>query len=318
MILNTIFGNKKIHYLKSVAHKQYPQYVFRDGTKLLWNPILKKAFVDLPEERVRLQLIEYLIFDAGFSKARISFESPVNLPGDKSASRTDIICYDKEFKPLLLVECKSPDVSLSEKASIQIARYNQKIGAPFLLISNGLEDYWFRDSSGTLLELHELPSGFGSQHESTEHFDYWVQRGFVGNKSHPESRKWILESCELLYGSKSTSSPKYFKFEGAPNELFLPNYYSIFGLNETLKLAVSLTATPFGATRLNCVLNKNGKNTALLSASLDLIAKGDSKNTILQTNSGIQKIDISAKRRFNFSESINDQVSNLSDFLSEL
>ena len=318
MIVNPIFGIKKDLYLKSVAHKQFPQYVFREGNKLLWNPILKKAFVDLPEERVRLQLIEYLILNAGFSTSRVSFESPVNLPGDKSASRTDIICYDKEFKPLLLVECKSPDIKLSEKTSIQIARYNQKIDAPYLLISNGLEDFWFRDSSGTLKQLYESPKGFDSQSEHIQNFEYWSQRGFIGNKSHPESRKWILESCELLYGSKSTSNPNYFKFEGAPKELFLPNYYSIFQLSDTLKLAAALTATPFGATRLNCVLNKNGKNMALLSASLDLVAKGDSKNTILQTDSGLEKINISEKGSFSFTEPIHDQISKLTHFLAEM
>ena len=303
--------------MQSVARNHFPQYVFRDGTKLLWNPVLKKSFADLPEERVRLQLIEYLTLEAGFSTSRISFESPVNLPRDKSASRTDIICYNKDFMPLLLVECKAPDISLTEKASVQIARYNQKIGAPLLLISNGVDDLWFKNSSGSINNLNEIPKEFKALTEIKRDFEYWSRRGFIGNKSHPNSRKWILESCEYLYGSERDSIPKYFKFEGAPKELLLPNYYNIFEINDSIKLALSLTATPFGATRLNCVLNKNGENRALLSSSLDLVAGGDSKNTTIQSASGTVNIDLNKEIRFRFEQPLNNLTGQLSELLNK-
>jgi len=300
--------------LQSVALDHFPQYVFRDGTKLLWNQILKKSFVDRPEERVRLQIMDYLILEAGFSASRISFESPVNLPRDKSASRTDIICFDKDFKPFLLVECKAPEIALNEKASVQIARYNQKVEAPFLLITNGLEDLWFDTQSDSVSSLPHIPEEFKSRSTLKRDFEYWNKRGFTGNKTHPDSRKWILESCEFLYGAERNSLPKYFKFEGAPKELLLPNYYTIFDLDKSLKLAVSFTSTPFGSTRLNCVLNKNGENTALLSASLDLLASGDSKNTTIQSGAGTFNVDLHKEIAFDFEQ----PVINLIDPLSEL
>lgn len=304
-------------FLKSVARNHYPQFVFREGSKLLWNPILKKAFVDRPEERVRLQIVDYLILEAGFSSSRISFESPVHLPRDKSASRTDVICFDKEFKPLLLIECKAPEIKLTEKASIQIARYNQKVGAPFLLITNGLEDFWFSSEQERIENLSTVPSEFDAKSTLEINFEYWSQRGFAGTKSHPNTRNWILQSCDLLYNSDEAPFPTYLKFEGSPAEFYMPNYYRIFEKRESTKLALSLTGTPFGATKLNGVLNKDGANSVILSCSLDLLATGDSKNTTLHSASGTSYLDLSTKIALSFSASLDDQINELVEFLSK-
>ncbi len=300
----------------SIARNHFPQYVFRDGAKLLWNPILKKAFVDLPEERVRLQIVEYLILEAGFSTSRVSFESPVNLPRDKSASRTDVICFNKEFRPHLLIECKAPEIKLNEKASIQIARYNQKIGAPFLLISNGVEDFWFHSKNETINLLTEIPEIFQASSSVKTNFEYWSKRGFAGNKSHPDTRKWIQQNCELLYNIENKTSLNYFKFEGSLPGLYMANYYRVFDTTDSKKLAISLTATPFGATKLNVVLNDQGRNTALLSCSLDLLATNDSKNTLLQTSAQKSIIDISKSSGFELSENIPSQLEKLSGIMN--
>lgn len=303
--------------MQSVAKNHFPQYVFRDGTKLLWNPVLKKSFVDLPEERVRLQIVDYLILEAGFSASRISFESPVNLPRDKSASRTDIICFDKDFNPFLLVECKAPEIALNEKVSVQIARYNQKVEAPFLLITNGLGDLWFDTQLDSVSSLTRIPEKFNALSTVKRDFEYWNKRGFAGNKTHPEARKWVLESCEFLYGSERNSWPKYFKFEGAPKEFLLPNYYSIFDIDDSVKLAVSLTSTPYGSTRLNCVLNKDGQNTALLSSSLDLLANRDSKNTTIQSGAGAFNVDLHKEITFDFEMTVISLINPLSELLGK-
>ena len=121
--------------------KHYPQIRYKEGSKFLWNTILKKKYKQRPEERVRLKCIEYLILEAGFSKNRISLESPVSLSGDKSSSRTDVLCYDDHFNPLLLVECKAPNIQLDDKTAIQIASIT--LNKCPLLVTNGLRDFWF-------------------------------------------------------------------------------------------------------------------------------------------------------------------------------
>lgn len=304
--------------MKSVAQHHFPRYVFRDGKKLLWNPVLKNTFIDRPEEKVRLQILDYLILEAGFSTSRISFESPVNLPKDKSASRTDVICFDKNFKPLLLIECKAPEISLTEKASIQIARYNQIIEAPILLISNGLEDLWYETDSDSIINLKNIPDEFSPKSVIETDYRYWCERGFLGSKSNPEIQTWLLQSCETLFGSKNDSSASYFKFEGTSPDLFMANFYRIFSKNNSLKLALSLTSTPLGTTKLNGVLNIKGANKALFSCSLDLLYSGDSKNTVLQSASGLSQIDLSKEIGFDFKTSLTDHVLSMSQFLSAL
>jgi len=292
--------------LRSKALHHYPQFVFRDGEKLLWNPILKKAFKNLPEERVRLQLLEYLIEEAKFSTSRISFESPVNLPGDKAPSRTDLICYEKDFKPLLLVECKAPEITLNEKAAIQIARYNLEVNAPFLLISNGLQDYWFAIEDGELSALDTIPAIFQSKQKATQDFSYWAQRGFTGTKSHPDTRKWMLQTCTELFTGEHPERIKFFSFEGSDPDLALPNFYYVYTHNDEQKLAVSLCATTYQTTKLSVIFNENGQNVALLSCSLDLIAEDEPLNTLHQSAEGLFQLDLAEELDFDFDAPISD------------
>ncbi len=144
--------------MRSIAARHFPRVVFRDGQKLLWNPILKKAYINRPEERVRLRIMESLLLDAGWSPHRVTFELPVNLKRDEASKRADILCYNHDFEPVLLIECKAENVPISEKTSLQITRYNSKIRAPYLMMSNGITDYFFSSGKGSSPEhLHNRP-----------------------------------------------------------------------------------------------------------------------------------------------------------------
>src|SRR6056297_527926 len=103
--------------MASIAKHIYPRIVWRDRKKKLWNPIHKKALKNLPEERVRLRIMEALI-QRGWSKHRISTEEAIGKLGDTSM-RTDLIWYSQQFNPKLLVECKAEYVSISAKTAKQ-------------------------------------------------------------------------------------------------------------------------------------------------------------------------------------------------------
>ncbi|GAB5410325.1 MAG: hypothetical protein BalsKO_26900 [Balneolaceae bacterium] len=227
--------------MQSNSLHHYPQITYRGEEKLLWNPVSKKSFKNLPEERVRLRLVEFLIEEARFSKNRIAFESPVFLPKDKTKSRTDLICYNNDFKPLLLVECKAPEVRLDAKVALQIARYNQQIDAPFLLVTNGIKEFWFSQKEDVLSFLNTIPEPFNVSNPLEQTFEYWSQRGFAGKNSPPETRNWILKSCSELYQSEQIPS-QYFSFEGTSPDLGLPNYYQIYPVSEHTKIALALSS----------------------------------------------------------------------------
>jgi hypothetical protein len=302
--------------LLSKALSHFPEFRFREGRKRLWNPILKKTFANLPEERVRLKLIDYLTLEAGQSSSRISFESPVNLAGDKSSSRTDIICYDSEFKPLLLVECKAPVIKLDEKAAIQVARYNQKVGAPFLLVSNGVLDFWFEVDGDQVQYQHEIPGIFQPKKEVERTFSYWEDRAFTGEKLPPEVRTFVLQSAAKLF--EAPHQPiKYLSFDEFSQEFALGHYYRIFGLEEKVKIALSLSANLFGGTRLNGILNHNGENVAFCSISLDLIAEHEASNAEIHSAKGISKIDFTSELSFSFEKELTELIPDLYKLLHQ-
>lgn len=291
----------------SKALSNFPQFRFREGEKRLWNPILKKTFVNLPEERVRLKLIDFLTMEAGISRSRISFESPVKLVGDKSKSRTDIICYDKDFRPLLLAECKAPEIKLDEKAAIQVARYNQKIGAPFVLVSNGTLDFWFEIEGEQITPQQEIPETFTPKNEIQRPLIYWEKRAFIGEKLKPAARVFSITSCNTLF-SDPHQPVKFLGFDAYPSVFALGHYYRIFALEKKDKIAVSFSANPYGGTRLNVVLNVAGANTAFLTSSLDLIAEQEKKNTEIHSSKGKVEVDLRNVTGFDLDKNIKELV----------
>lgn len=291
--------------------KHYPQIRYKEDSKFLWNTILKKKYKQRPEERVRLKCIEYLILEAGFSKNRISLESPVSLSGDKSSSRTDVLCYDDHFNPLLLVECKAPNIQLDDKTAIQIARYNTKISAPYLMVTNGLRDFWFHMETNQVHVLEKPPAVFSSSKTLDRNFEYWQHRGFAGTIEELLVQQWIIQNCCQLF-IDSSNPAHYLDFDGTEIDLQLSNFYQILLINEQTRLAVSLTTTPFGATKFNAILNQGGQNVGLLSASLDIIASDQLENTLIQNSQGIKMIDLVEEIGFDFMKSIKDLAEPLS------
>jgi hypothetical protein len=46
------------------------------------------------------------------------------------------------MEAFLLVECKAPEVSITQNVFDQIARYNLKLNAQYLMVTNGLNNYF--------------------------------------------------------------------------------------------------------------------------------------------------------------------------------
>lgn len=264
---------------------------------MLWNPVLKKVFVNRPEERIRLQFVEYLRNEAGFSMYRLSFESPVKPQSNFSSSRADIIAYDENLKPLLLVECKAEAISLDEKTAVQAARYHQSVQSPFILLTNGRHDFWFdmgamsESPSPSLKPMRQLPLQFQPKLEIHRDFTYWKERGFVGSEAAPDLRKFLVNSCNALF-TESPQMIKYLDFKSLSDKYEPAHYYRIFTPGNNLYLALSIAATPYGGSRLYAVLNHDNENRALLVCHLDLLAKKEAVNAEIHSPKGIEYLDM--------------------------
>lgn len=92
-----------------------------------------------PEEWVRQHTVQFLIQEKNYSPSAINTEVAVGINGMRK--RADILVYKKE-KPLILVECKAPSITITQQTFDQIARYNLQLGADFLMVTNGLNHYY--------------------------------------------------------------------------------------------------------------------------------------------------------------------------------
>ena len=121
--------------------------------------IVRKKYVRLsPEEWVRQHLMHFLIHDKGFPASLMAIEKSVIV--NSLQRRFDILVYSIEHKPLLLVECKAPEVKISQSTFDQAARYNLSLEADYFVLSNGLNTYCCKldNHEGRYDFLEEIPS----------------------------------------------------------------------------------------------------------------------------------------------------------------
>lgn len=107
--------------------------------KYLWDPIRKKYLVPQPEELVRQLLILYLTQKLDYPISRIQVEKSLKVFGQ--FKRYDIIVYDQNIAPYLLIECKSHKEPINQSVIDQVSRYNITLNAPYLLVTNGVQSY---------------------------------------------------------------------------------------------------------------------------------------------------------------------------------
>jgi type I site-specific restriction-modification system R (restriction) subunit len=108
-----------------------------DGRKFIFDPIRKKFFVFAPEELVRQLVILYLIEEKKYPKNGISVEKQIEVNGRQL--RFDILVWNKNAEPLVLVECKAPDVKINQATFDQIAQYNLALKVRYLIVTNGTQ-----------------------------------------------------------------------------------------------------------------------------------------------------------------------------------
>lgn len=120
---------------------------------------LKKKFVRLtPEEYVRQGFINFLINHKEFPETLLANEIEIELGNVKK--RCDTILYDQFLNPKMIIEYKSPKITIDQKTFDQISRYNMKLHVPWLIISNGLEHFccYFDPKNDAYSFLKDIPN----------------------------------------------------------------------------------------------------------------------------------------------------------------
>lgn len=127
-----------------------------EGVQEIWD-ICRKKYVQLtPEEFVRQHIIHLLSEDYQYPKGMISVEKWIS--SGKRRKRYDIVVYSRDLEPFLLIECKAPQVTITNETLLQISAYQKTIKAPFLMISNGALSFLSAIRGQDIVWLDDLPA----------------------------------------------------------------------------------------------------------------------------------------------------------------
>ncbi|MGB3948492.1 MAG: type I restriction enzyme HsdR N-terminal domain-containing protein [Bacteroidia bacterium] len=120
-----------------------PVYQFKtkvEGQRTyIFDTIRKKYLVLTPEEWVRQNFLQYLIHEKQFPASLIAIEA--GLKYNQLQKRLDVLVYDKQGAPHLIVECKAPEIKITQEVFDQVARYNFVFKAKYLVVTNGLQHF---------------------------------------------------------------------------------------------------------------------------------------------------------------------------------
>ncbi len=117
----------------------------------------KKFIVLTPEEYVRQQFLQFLFHEKNYPKGLTATEASLRI--NKLKKRADIVLFDTNGKAKLIVECKAPEVKITQKTFDQIVRYNMEFKADYLIVTNGLSHYCAKISyaDNSFVYLKDIP-----------------------------------------------------------------------------------------------------------------------------------------------------------------
>lgn len=122
----------------------FPDYTFRfknsENKISIFDEIRKKFVVLTPEEWVRQNAVQWLLQEKNVLKPMLNVEKSLRING--LTKRYDIVVYNNNGSIKLLVECKAPTIAITQQTFDQIARYNLKLKAEYLMVTNGLNHYF--------------------------------------------------------------------------------------------------------------------------------------------------------------------------------
>ncbi len=120
--------------------------------------VLRHRYVALtPEEWVRQHFVHFLIEHRNFPAALLANEIQLKVAG--KTLRADTVLYNKQMRPIMIVEYKAPNIAITQKVFDQITAYNMLLHVYYLVVTNGLQHYIFCISQDgkKYLPLEDVP-----------------------------------------------------------------------------------------------------------------------------------------------------------------
>jgi len=127
------------------------------GGKLIFDRLRQKYVALTPEEWVRQHFVNYLTEYLHYPSGLIQIEASLKL--NTMRRRADILIHDRSGKPVMVVECKAPDVKLSQAVLDQVINYNYNYGVTFIILTNGITHLTAKinPTARTFVQLNHVP-----------------------------------------------------------------------------------------------------------------------------------------------------------------
>lgn len=111
------------------------------GRTEVFDAVRGRWLVLTPEEWVRRHVVEYMLSECGYQPQQIVEEYPVNING--MSQRADIVAIGSDAKPMVVVECKEPNVRIDRSVLDQAVRYNSILGCRYIVLTNGITTFCY-------------------------------------------------------------------------------------------------------------------------------------------------------------------------------
>ena len=134
-----------------------PEFLIKQegGKEIIFDPLRKRWLILTPEEWVRQNFVQYLIREKKYPAALIAMEKMIKL--GELRKRFDILVFDRNHRPWMMIECKSPAIKMDEAVLHQLLRYHISVQTGYLVITNGEYSYGWEKKENRLFMLRELP-----------------------------------------------------------------------------------------------------------------------------------------------------------------
>jgi hypothetical protein len=122
----------------------------------IFDPFRKKWVRLTAEEWVRQSFLNHLVAGLGYPKGRIGTEITVKY--HSLSRRADAVVFDDSGRPQVIIECKAPDIPVTEDVFYQACMYNRPLRAKWLFLTNGLQHVAADISGKEVVFFEEVPA----------------------------------------------------------------------------------------------------------------------------------------------------------------
>jgi hypothetical protein len=139
----------------------FPEYEFnmesRGDAIGIFDPVRKKYVTLTPEEWVRQHVLLYLAHEKKVPLSLMGVEKKLKI--GQTVKRFDVVVFSSSTKPVMLIECKAPQIQIREEVFNQAARYNLSLKTKYFLLTNGLDHFCCRldYNLNTFVFIQDIP-----------------------------------------------------------------------------------------------------------------------------------------------------------------